>query len=135
MGSYNDRTPVDYIGHRYLINTLEQQNRLRFLMVTSIGCGDSWPYLSDRSKAAFGNAAREKSLAESWLQTSRLEFTILRPGGLKNDPATGNAVLSQNKDTHGLINRADVALLTHQLLKDHNSIKQIYDCVDPTLTY
>lgn len=134
MGSFKDENPVDYIGHRYLINALEQKNIRRFLLVTSIGCGDSWSTLSERSKAAFGNAVREKSLAESWLQTSDLAFTILRPGGLMNGAATENAILSQNNEVHGLINRSDVAVLTLQLLKNDDSIRQIYACVDPTLT-
>ncbi len=135
MGSFNADVPVDYIGHRHLINALEKTNINRFLMITSLGCGDSWEYLSDRSKSAFGSAVREKSLAESWLQSSHLDFTILRPGGLMNGDTTGNAELSQGVEVHGLINRSDVAKLAHQLLKNKDSIGKIYECIDPTVTY
>lgn len=135
MGSFNTDTPVDYIGHRYLINALEQKNINRFLMITSLGCGDSWQYLSERSKAAFGSAIREKSLAESWLQSSQLEFTILRPGGLMNGEITGNGKLSQGIEAHGLISRNEVAELVHQLLENKESIGQTYECVDSSVTY
>lgn len=135
MGSFRADIPVDYIGHRYLINALQQADIARFLMVTSLGCGDSWQYLSEGSKAGFGAAVREKSLAEAWLQTSNLDYTILRPGGLKDGEATGSGELSQGIEVHGLINRLDVAALAHQLLENPSSIGQIYQCVDPTIEY
>lgn len=132
MGSFRADIPVDYIGHRNLINSLEEAQIKRFLLVTSLGCGDSWQYLSERSKIGFGSAVREKSLAESWLQTSSLDYTIVRPGGLQNGDMSHQGQLSQGKEVHGLINRSEVARLTHQLLDDRSSIGEIYECVDPT---
>lgn len=135
MGSFQAQQSVDYIGHRYLIDALEEQEIQRFLLVTSLGCGDSWSMLSDRAKAVFGAAVREKSLAESWLQTSQLAYTIVRPGGLKDGESTGSAEIYQNEEVHGLINRSDVAVITERLLNDDASIGQIYASVDPTLSY
>ncbi|SFK78462.1 SDR family oxidoreductase [Methylophaga sulfidovorans] len=135
MGSYRADIPVDYIGHRYLINALETNDIKRFLLVTSLGCGDSWQYLSERSKQGFGGAAREKSLAESWLQTSSLDYTILRPGGLKDGDITHTGQLSQHQEVHGLIHRIEVARLAHELLKTEQSLGQVYECIDPKLTW
>ncbi len=135
MGSFNAEVPVDYIGHRHLIDTLEAQGNPRFLLVTSLGCGDSWRYLPERAKAVFGHAVREKSLAEAWLQSSKLPFTILRPGGLKDGAPTQEGVLSQNQEVHGVITRGEVARLSHQLLLAPESVGQIYHCVDPNVTY
>ena len=134
MGSFNADVPVDYIGHRLVIDELEQRNMRRFVMVTSLGCGDSWPFLSDRAKVAFGKAVREKSLAESWLSTSQLEYTILRPGGLQDGEVTEQGELSQHCEVHGLITRAEVARLIYQVLPDANAVGQIYSCVDPMFT-
>ncbi|MCW8329910.1 SDR family oxidoreductase [Photobacterium sp. SDRW27] len=135
MGSFRASQPVDYIGHRHLINLLEEHKLQRFLMVTSLGCGDSWATLPERAKAAFGQAVREKSLAESWLQTSLLEYTILRPGGLQDGAVSQSGELSQGKEVHGLISRSEVARLTLKLLADDTSIRQIYECVDPEFVY
>ncbi|UJF17330.1 SDR family NAD(P)-dependent oxidoreductase [Vibrio sp. SS-MA-C1-2] len=135
MGSFGADIPVDYLGHRYLIDELEKRDIVRFLLITSLGCGDSWRYLSERSKLGFGSAVREKSLAEAWLQSSRLDYTILRPGGLKDGEATLTGVISQHKEVHGVIHRNEVARLTEQLLKNYQTIGQIYQCVDPTLVY
>lgn len=135
MGSYRADVPVDYLGHRHLINALETNHILRFLLVTSLGCGDSWQYLSARSKQGFGAAVREKSLAESWLQTSTLDYTILRPGGLKDGEVTHTGQLSQHQEVHGLIYRSEVARLAEALLKKAESVGQVYQCVDPELSW
>lgn len=130
MGSFQSDNPVDYIGHRHLIDALQAKGVNRFLLVTSLGCGDSWQYLSDRAKQVFGNSVREKSLAESWLQTSNLDYTILRPGGLKDGEPNLQGELSQYQEVHGSINRGEVARLVHQLFDDAESVGQIYACVE-----
>lgn len=123
----------DYPAHRTVIDCAERAGIRQMLMVTSLGCGDSWPTLSDRAKQAFGQAVREKSLAESWLQTSTLAWCILRPGGLLNGEATGKGELAQHTEVHGLIRRADVALTIAALLaKPLNN--QIYSLTEPGLT-
>lgn len=134
MGSFKADTPVDYIGHRYLIDALEQSSCARFLLVTSLGCGDSWQYLSEAAKNGFGNAVREKSLAEAWLQSSKLDYTILRPGGLINGSVTQTGMLSQGQEVHGVIHRMEVARLTHELLKSDKTSQQIFHCVDPSVS-
>ena len=102
------------------------------LLVTSIGCGDSWPTLSPAARAAFGQAVREKSLAESWLQTSNLTYTLIRPGGLLDQPATGKAICLQT-EAHGLVTREDVAIHLSQMIEDPTTYHQIYALVDPGL--
>lgn len=123
---------ADYQGNRLIIDTAEKLGLKRMLLVTSIGCGDSWPTLSPAARAAFGQAVREKSLAESWLQTSNLTYTLIRPGGLLDQPATGNAVCLQT-EAHGLVTREDVAIHLSQMIEDPTTYHQIYALVDPGL--
>ncbi|WP_421192518.1 SDR family oxidoreductase [Aeromonas jandaei] len=133
LGSFRQAAPVDYQGNRHVIDAMEQAGLKRLLLVTSLGCGDSWSYLPQRARAAFGHEVRLKSLAESWLQTSSLAWTILRPAGLQDGDATGRAELSQNKEVHGLVRRADVAAQGLCLLADTAAVGQIYAIGDPTL--
>lgn len=128
MGGEND-----YLAHRTVIDTAEKMGFQRMLMVSSLGCGDSWVALSDRAKAAFGQAVREKSLAEVWLQTSRFDYAIVRPGGLLNGEETGKAQLYQYEETHGLVNRRDVARLVTQLMDADLLDDQVYAVVEPGL--
>ncbi|EPL6454263.1 NAD(P)H-binding protein [Providencia sp. R33] len=124
----------DYLANRTVIDCVEQAGISRMIFVTSLGCGDSWQYLSLRSKAAFGQAVREKSLAESWLQTSSLDFAIVRPGGLLHGEATGKSILQQNTEVHGLVMRADVAAQVYQLARQPELKKRIYSLIQPDLT-
>ncbi len=94
LGGFRQSAPVDYQGNRHVIDEMERAGLSRLLLVTSLGCGDSWQYLPERARAAFGHEVRLKSLAESWLQTSTLEWTILRPAGLQDGEPTGQAILS-----------------------------------------
>lgn len=123
---------ADYTANRLIIDTAEQAGIRQMLLVTSIGCGDSWPTLSARAKQAFGQAVREKSLAESWLQTSTLDWCILRPGGLMNGDATGKAHLIQT-EAHGRVRRSDVALHIRQLLANGQGWGEIFALCDSTL--
>lgn len=135
MGSFRAEVPVDYIGHRYLIDALQKHEIKRFLLVTSLGCGDSWQYLSERARQGFGAAVREKSLAEAWLASSDLDFTILRPGGLMDGEITNRGEVSQSGEIHGVIYRQEVARIVESLVTDNACIGEIYQCVDPTVKY
>lgn len=59
------------------------------------------------------------------------EWTIIRPGGLKNEPATGSAVLTEDTKAAGVIHRADVADLVVQALNSPKTIRKILTAVDP----
>ncbi|WP_199435797.1 SDR family oxidoreductase [Vibrio owensii] len=135
MGSFRADIPVDYLGHRHLIDAASKASLKRFVLVTSLGCGDSWKYLSDRSKVGFGGVVREKSLAEAWLQTSDLDYTIIRPGGLKDGEVTGNGVLVEPKEVHGLVYRQEVARLLFEMLENGQGSGEIFHCIDPELSY
>lgn len=123
----------DYLAHRTVIDTAEKCGISRMILITSLGCGDGWPFLSPRAKAGFGQAVREKSLAESWLQTSTLDHAILRPGGLLNGDATGNAQRFQGQEVHGFVMRADVAAHVQQLAQAPTLDQQVYSLVEPGL--
>ena len=104
------------------------------LLVTSLGCGDSWATMSDRAKQAFGQALREKSLAEVWLQTSSLNYNILRPGGLLNGEITGKAECYYQQEVHGHIHRTELANVIIQKISAENLDNRVYAVVDPSLS-
>lgn len=134
LGSFRQVDPVDYLGNRQVVDEMERAGLRRLLLVTSLGCGDSWQYLPERARVAFGHEVRLKSLAESWLQTSTLDWTILRPAGLQDGEACGQAVLSQGEEVHGLVRPQDVAIRGLRLLTDQEACGQIYAIADPSLS-
>jgi hypothetical protein len=53
-----------------------------------------------------------------------MQWTIIRPGGLKNDPPTGSGVLTLDNKICGAINREDVAdLVVKALFSDKSNSK------------
>ncbi|EKT56410.1 NAD(P)H-binding protein [Providencia sneebia] len=123
---------ADFQGNYNIIRQSELNQISRLLFVTSIGCGDSWVTLSQKAKSLFGQSVRQKSMAETYLQTSEINYTIIRPGGLINTPATHNTKLFVN-EAHGVVSREDVALLLANLAEDKQSFRQVFAVVDPDL--
>lgn len=53
-----------------------------------------------------------------------MQFTIIRPGGLKTQPATGRGVLTEDSNVCGAIHREDVAdLLVNALFSNKTNNK------------
>ena len=74
----------------------------------------------------------EKTLGEDHLIASGLDYTLIRPGGLRNGPATGNGLLSEEY-LEGSINRADVGMLIVRALQDDSTIGKAYHVVDKNM--
>ena len=76
------------------------------------------PVLEEKVKAE----DRLRELAEE----KGMPFTIVRPGGLKTEKATGTGVLTEDTSICGAIHRADVAsLVVKCVLKDAASGKTL----------
>lgn len=102
----------------------------RFVLVTSIGCGDMAPFRSARAIAAFGAAVDAKTRAEEHVRRTTAGATIIRPGGLRSEPATGRGILSDDPQIHGFIHRADVADLIRRVLRDPATEGRTFAAVD-----
>jgi len=102
----------------------------RFVLTTSIGCGEMAPFRSERAIVAFCAAVDAKTKAEACLRKSKLIWTIVRPGGLVSEPAAGKGILSDDPEMHGFIHRDDVALLILRILSDPATIGRAFAVVD-----
>ncbi|MCC8374798.1 MULTISPECIES: NAD(P)-binding oxidoreductase [Photorhabdus] len=122
----------DLFGNMTIIDAIEKTGITRMLLVTSIGCSEGWKTLSPRAKSLFGQSVRLKSMAESYLQTSSLNYTIIRPGGLTDKPGTGHCQRYQH-EIHGAVSRQDVAHQLATMAEEESSYQQIYTLVDPEL--
>lgn len=120
----------DYLGNRHLIDAAREAGVRRFILVSSIGAGDSVGALAPQVLAALKPALIEKDKAEAHLQQSGLDYTIVRPGGLKSEPATGNAVLTEDGRVSGMIHRADVAALVGACLRSPRAIAKVLSAID-----
>jgi len=100
---------------RILVDAMEKNGPRRLLAVTGLGAGNARDSLNPLEKIGFELSLRriydDKDIEEMIIRNSSLEWTIARPGILRDGPATGvYQVLNDEKDWRlGEVRRADVA--------------------------
>ena len=134
-GLPKDGQRADYLGNKNLIDAAVKAQVQKFILVSSIGSGDSVVALPPPALETLKPVLIEKEQAENHLIASGLTYTIVRPGGLKSEPATGNGVLTENYKVAGSIHRADVAQLVCQCLESDAANHKILSAVDRTQMY
>ena len=108
------KTTVRTTGTTNIIHAMKQHRVQRILVLTAMGTGDSWDTLSLVNKffyATLLKSSREDHEAqEAAVKESELDWTIIRPSGLTDDPRTGVYEFGENIPAKtSKIARADVA--------------------------
>ncbi len=97
-----------------LADAAEKAKVRRYLMVSAIRADEAPP---PRSDPAFGAYLRAKAAADQDLRGRDLDWTILRPGSLTNQPGTGLVRLGSSVG-YGDVPRDDVAAVLVALLDE-----------------
>jgi uncharacterized protein YbjT (DUF2867 family) len=134
-GLPKDGQRADYLGNKHLVEAAVEAGIPKFILVSSIGSGDSAVALPPQALEALRPVLIEKAQAEQALIESGLTYVVIRPGGLKSEPATGNGVLTPDPTVAGTIHRADVAALVCQSLLSDRADNRVLSAVDRTMTY
>ncbi len=115
---------VDYGGAVALVEAATTHGIKRYLMVSSIGADhpDRW---SEEMTPYF----EAKAEADKFLMESGLDYTIVRPGHLTDDPGTGKVKVAEDLPESGSVTRDDVALVLAELLTAENTIGKAFDLV------
>lgn len=129
-GLPQDGERPDYLGNKNLIDAAAIAGVRKFILVSSIGTGNSKIALSPQALETLQTVLIEKDKAEQHLINSGLTYTVVRPGGLKSEPATGQGVLTEDPTVAGMIHRPDVAQLVCQCLASDRANNKILAAVD-----
>jgi uncharacterized protein YbjT (DUF2867 family) len=132
-GSRKEPRRPDVDTTKNIADTARRHGVQRMLLVTAVGAGDSRSVLSDNAWKFLGPVIELKTQAEAYLMGSGLDATILRPGGMQSEPATGTAIKTEDHTVMGTINRADLAALVVECLDDDATIGKIFHTVDPNI--
>jgi uncharacterized protein YbjT (DUF2867 family) len=132
-GSRKEPQRPDMIGTQNIVDAAKRHGVKRLLMVTAVGAGDSRPVLSDHAWKFLGPVIELKTQAEAYVTASELDATILRPGGMRSDPATGTAIKTEDHTVMGVIHRADLAALVVDCLDDDSTVGKIFHTIDPEI--
>jgi nucleoside-diphosphate-sugar epimerase len=115
---------VDRAASALLADAAERAGVRRFLQVSSMGV-DQDP---DPSRGEVWTAYIEaKAAAEADLRRRDLDWVIVRPGSLTNDPPTGLVHLAEPPVGGGDVTRADVAAVLAELLRNTSVTRRVLE--------
>lgn len=118
------KATMDRDGAIRLIEACRQAGVTRYVMVSAMGARPGAP----RGEGVFGAYLAAKAAADEALSASGLDYTIVRPGALTNDPAT-ELVSVATELARGSIPRADVARVLLAALNEPATIGKGFDLV------
>jgi uncharacterized protein YbjT (DUF2867 family) len=121
-GAERKRT-VDRGGALKLIDAAKAAGARRYVMVSAVGAGD--PESGTEQMRPYLEAKAE---ADEAVAVSGLDFTIVRPGRLTDDPGTGRVAVGRDVG-RGEIPRDDVAAVLLAVLGDRHTVGQTFDVV------
>jgi uncharacterized protein YbjT (DUF2867 family) len=116
---------VDYGGAVKSVQSCLSQEIRRFLMVSAIGANHPERWSEQMRPYYEAKAAADKAVVESGL-----DYTIVRPGGLTDDPGTGKVELAESVGHSGSITRDDVALVLAECLNAPNAAGKSFDLLN-----
>jgi nucleoside-diphosphate-sugar epimerase len=118
---------VDHAAAALFADAAEAAGVRRFLVISSMGADREPPEGTDPVFAAY---LRAKSAADTYIRSrAQLDWTILRPGRLTNDPGTGRVTLAESTG-YGQISRDDVSAVLAALLTEPGTTGLTLELVD-----
>jgi len=128
-GTADNPGDVVSAGTQNIITAMQTAGVKRLVVVTSIGVGDSKDQVplafKMLMKTVLKAAMEEKEKQETLVQTSGLDWVIVRPGGLTDGPRTGSYTAGTEKSIKaGQVSRADVAEFVLQQVSDDRFLRR-----------
>ncbi|MCD2193231.1 SDR family oxidoreductase [Actinomycetospora endophytica] len=123
---------VDRDGALLLADAAVTAGVRRYLIVSAMGAADAPSQADDDS--VWGEYLRAKRDAdEGVLGRSALAVTVLRPGKLTDEPATGRVTLAESKVGHEEVTRADTAATLVALLDTPATVGRTLELINGTV--
>jgi uncharacterized protein YbjT (DUF2867 family) len=120
-GAARKRT-MDLGGALKLIDAARASGIARYVMVSAMGAAN--PPGGSEGMAPY---LRAKAEADQALASSGLDYTIVRPGRLTNEPGTGRVAAAAKLNRRGEIARDDVAATLLAVLGAENTIGKTFE--------
>jgi uncharacterized protein YbjT (DUF2867 family) len=113
---------VDYGGAVKLVAAAEPLGVRRYVMVSSMGAGDP-----ESASDAMRPYQQAKHDADRDLIRSSLDWTVVRPGRLTDEPGSGRVDLAQRLGRYGEVPREDVALVLLETLAADRTVHRVFE--------
>jgi uncharacterized protein YbjT (DUF2867 family) len=115
---------VDRDAAVLLADASERRGISRYVMISALATDDFEPDSED----VFQIYLKAKSEADADLRRRDLDWTVIRPGGLTNDPPTGTVQVAESTGP-GTIPRADVAAVVVEALVNRRAVRQQFELI------
>ena len=131
LGGRDGDYRVDVEGNTNVIEATKKFGVTRFVLVTALGTGEVQPwYLRWFMKDYF----IAKAKAEDHLKASGLDYTIIRPGFLRDEGKAGEVKLVEGPQEYGAITRQELGKLVADSVEDKATFKKVYAAIDAKRT-
>jgi uncharacterized protein YbjT (DUF2867 family) len=122
----NNPQAVDYEGVRNLAHAAKGAGVQHFILVSSLGVTHE-----DHPLNKMGRVLEWKKKGEDALRASGLNYTIIRPGGLTDEPGGQRALkLDQGDKISGRVSRADTADISLHALNNPQARNATFEVVE-----
>lgn len=116
-------------GTANIIEAMKRNDVKRLIVISAMGVGESWKDLSLFNRLFFAtllkNSRADHEAQEKYIKSSELDWTIIRPSGLTDDPGTGEYGYGEGvRSKTSRIARADVAHLVFQALDNSDYFRK-----------
>ncbi|MBD0358986.1 MAG: SDR family oxidoreductase [Rubrobacter sp.] len=115
---------VDRQGAVKLIEAAKEHGARRYVMVSAMGAADP-----EAGSEAMQPYLFAKARADASLQESGLDYTIVRPGSLTDDPGNGTVEAAPSLGKRGEIPREDTARTIVATLKAQNTYGKTFEVI------
>jgi len=115
---------VDRDAAILLADAAERRGISRYVMISAMAADAFDPDSED----VFQIDLRAKSEADADLRGRLLDWTVIRPGGLTNDPPTGTVAVAESTGP-GSIPRADVAAVVMEALVNRRAVHRQFELI------
>ncbi|MDF9796834.1 uncharacterized protein YbjT (DUF2867 family) [Catalinimonas alkaloidigena] len=116
---------VDRDGAVKMIESCERNGVERFILLSSVGTDHP-----EEGPEKLQHYLKAKAESEERLEKSNLNYTIVRPGMLNNDPETNHIIAQESlKGKIGQISRSDVALSIVESIENPNTYRKTFEII------
>ena len=121
---------IDYEGSINFVEAAKESGISRIIYMSSIGAGGAENFSTVILNLVANKTMKWKSLGEDYIRNSGIDFTIVRPGGLRGEPGALGIRFEQGDEVIGWIPRGDVAAVMVESIFNDDASNKTFEVIN-----
>tara|TARA_B100000953_G_scaffold191182_1_gene157398 strand:+ start:4338 stop:5309 length:972 start_codon:yes stop_codon:yes gene_type:complete len=121
---------VVYKGVINLVDEAKRAGARHIIYMSSIGAGGAENFSTTFLNLFMNKTLKWKSLGEEYMRNSGIDFTIIRPGGLRGEPGVSGIKFGQGDEIMGYIPREDVAEVMIESAFNLDAVNKTFEIIN-----